>query len=67
MIENIQKRWWLTAVRGLFAILFGLAAILSPVAFIYSLLTFFSIFAILSGFAIITRRRHIEREKKILL
>jgi uncharacterized membrane protein HdeD (DUF308 family) len=54
MIEKLQKNWWLLAVRGILAILFGIAALLSPVVLIYSLLTFFSFFVILSGFFVIT-------------
>lgn len=54
MLENLQKRWWLFTIRGTLAILFGLAALLSPMVVIISLLTFFSFFAVLSGFVIVT-------------
>jgi len=54
MLENLQKHWWLISIRGVLAILFGIAALLSPMILIYSLLTFFSFFVILSGFFIIT-------------
>ena len=54
MLENLQKNWWLLAVRGVLAILFGLLALFSPMIVVVSLLTFFSFFAILSGIFIIT-------------
>jgi uncharacterized membrane protein HdeD (DUF308 family) len=52
MIENLQKNWWLVALRGIFAILFGIAIFLKP-AVIFSLLTLFGFFVILSGLVII--------------
>lgn len=54
MIEALQKRWWLIAVRGVLAILFGILALASPYIVIFSLITFFAFFAILSGFFILT-------------
>ena len=54
MLDNLQKNWWLIAVRGVLAILFGLLAIFSPSIVVISLLTFFAFFAVLSGFFIIT-------------
>ncbi|MBZ0202720.1 MAG: DUF308 domain-containing protein [Ignavibacteria bacterium] len=54
MIEQLQKSWWLVAVRGLLAVIFGLLALLSPYIVIFSLITFFAFFAILSGFFILT-------------
>lgn len=54
MPENLQKNWWLIALRGILAILFGLLALFSPYIVIFSLVTFFAFFAILSGVFIIT-------------
>lgn len=54
MIEALQKRWWLIAVRGFLAVLFGVLALCSPYIVIFSLITFFAFFAILSGFFILT-------------
>lgn len=53
-MENLQKSWWLIALRGALAILFGLLALLSPMIVIFSLVTFFCFFVILSGVFIIT-------------
>ncbi len=54
MTEQLQKSWWLVAVRGLLAVIFGLLSLLSPYIVIFSLITFFAFFAILSGFFILT-------------
>lgn len=54
MVEALQKRWWLIAVRGFLAVLFGVLALCSPYIVIFSLITFFAFFAILSGFFILT-------------
>lgn len=54
MIEALQKNWWLIAVKGVLAILFGVLALGSPYIVIFSLITFFAFFAILSGFFILT-------------
>lgn len=54
MLENLQKNWWLIAVRGVLAILFGLLALFSPMIVIFSLMTFFAFFLVLSGFFLIT-------------
>lgn len=54
MLETLQKNWWLIAVRGVLAIIFGILALASPYIVIFSLITFFAFFAILSGFFILT-------------
>ncbi|MBE2218420.1 MAG: DUF308 domain-containing protein [Ignavibacteria bacterium] len=54
MIDSLQKNWWLVTVRGVLALLFGLVALFSPYIVIFSLITFFAFFAILSGFFILT-------------
>jgi uncharacterized membrane protein HdeD (DUF308 family) len=54
MPETLQKNWWLIAARGVLAILFGILALASPYIVIFSLITFFAFFAILSGFFILT-------------
>ncbi len=53
-MESLQKSWWLVTVRGVLALLFGLLALFSPYIVIFSLITFFAFFAILSGFFILT-------------
>lgn len=54
MLETLQKRWWLIAIRGVLAIVFGILALASPYIVIFSLITFFAFFAVLSGFFILT-------------
>lgn len=45
----LADRWWMTALRGLFAILFGLAIMIWPGISLAILLTLFGIFALFSG------------------
>lgn len=54
MLETLQKNWWLIAVRGVLAVIFGVLALASPYIVIFSLITFFAFFAVLSGFFILT-------------
>ncbi len=54
MLEKLQKNWWLIAVRGTLAIVFGLLALFSPYILMFSLIVFFGFFAVLSGFFILT-------------
>lgn len=54
MLETLQKNWWLIGVRGLLAVIFGILALASPYIVIFSLITFFAFFAVLSGFFILT-------------
>src|SRR5262245_61844913 len=54
MIESLQKNWWLITLRGVLAILFGLLALFSPYVVIFSMMTFFGFFAIISGVFILT-------------
>ncbi len=66
MINLIQKNWWLVALRGSLAILFGLSALFAPLIVIFSLLTFFAFFLVLSGFVIMTLAFLGETENKWL-
>lgn len=45
----LADKWWMTALRGLFAILFGLAIMIWPSISLAILLTLFGIFALFSG------------------
>lgn len=45
----LADRWWMTALRGLFAILFGLAIMIWPSISFAILLILFGIFAVFSG------------------
>ncbi len=53
-MEQLKKNWWLLAVRGVLAVLFGLLAFFSPYLVMFSLITLFGFFAVLSGFFILT-------------
>ena len=45
----LARNWWLVALRGVLAILFGLAAFLAPAAFVLSLVLFFSAYMLVDG------------------
>lgn len=65
-MEQIKKSWWLVAIRGVLAILFGVLALASPYLVMFSLITFFAFFAVLSGFFIVTLAFIGEPENKFL-
>lgn len=65
-MEQIKKSWWLVAIRGVLAILFGVLALASPYMVMFSLITFFAFFAVLSGFFIVTLAFIGEPENKFL-
>lgn len=54
MTETLQKTWWLVAIRGVLFLLFGILSLVSPYLVIFSLITLFAFFAVLSGFFIVT-------------
>lgn len=53
MLERLQKKWWLVLLRGIFAIIFGLIALLSPGIVLVTLLLYFGIVAVFSGLFLI--------------
>jgi uncharacterized membrane protein HdeD (DUF308 family) len=53
MLDNIRKHWWVLALRGVFALIFGFIAIFSPGIVFITLLFYFGFVAVLSGIVII--------------
>ncbi len=49
MLQILAINWWVVGLRGLFAILFGVAAILWPALTLGVLITLFGVYAILDG------------------
>ena len=49
MSETLLRSWWLLALRGIIAILFGAAAILWPAITLVTLAALFAAFALLAG------------------
>ncbi|WP_448579441.1 HdeD family acid-resistance protein [Thermaurantiacus sp.] len=45
----MRTRWWALALRGLFAVIFGVLAFVTPVAALLSLVLVFGIFAVADG------------------
>ena len=58
MAERIARGWWVLAVRGGLAVLFGILAILVPGAALTALVTLFGVYALIDGvFALLTAAR----------
>ncbi len=51
MNESLSRTWWIYALRGVLAILFGVFAIMWPGLTLLSLIALFAIYALLSGAA----------------
>lgn len=49
MSAVLARNWWLVALRGLLAILFGVIAFVAPGAFVLSLVLFFSAYMLVDG------------------
>ena len=70
MIERFSAHWWVFALRGAAAILFGLIAMINPEITIYVLVMIFGAYAIVDGiFAILVSLRgsHADQRWWILL
>src|SRR5512139_1896140 len=71
MLEKISRNWWLYAVRGVVAIIFGVVAFTRPEQALQALVLVFGAYALVDGiFAIvagIAARGHFERWWAVLL
>lgn len=71
MLEKITHNWWMFAVRGLIAILFGVVALIRPDQAMQALVLLFGAYALVDGtfaiFAGIASRRYFERWWAVLL
>ena len=65
MLAPISKHWWVFLIRGIFSILFGLAALLWPGLTLVTLVLVFGVYAIVDGvgaiFTAFNRRNTDER------
>ena len=65
MIAVLTRNWWALALRGLFAILFGLAAFAMPGITLAVVILLFGAYTIIDGiFAIVAGLRAAERDKR---
>lgn len=65
MIAVLTRNWWALALRGLFAILFGLAAFAMPGITLAAVILLFGAYAIVDGtFAIVAGLRAAERHER---
>ncbi|MEH3144135.1 MAG: HdeD family acid-resistance protein [Methylobacterium frigidaeris] len=65
MSAVLARNWWLIALRGAFAILFGVIALVSPGATLFTLVIFFSAYMLVDGVAgIVAAVRAAERHQR---
>jgi len=49
MVTRLTRKWWLLALRGMIAVLFGLAALVRPGATLTALVLLFGTYALVDG------------------
>ena len=65
MSAALARNWWLVALRGVVAILFGAVAFVAPAAFVLSLVLFFAAYMLVDGvFAIVGAIRAAQRHER---
>ena len=65
MSAALARNWWLVALRGVIAILFGAVAFIAPGAFVLSLVLFFAAYMFADGlFAIVGAVRAAQRHER---
>lgn len=65
MSATLARNWWAVALRGAFAILFGIAALLLPLATVASLVLLFAVYMLADGlFAIVAGVRAAAKHER---
>ncbi len=65
MSSALARNWWLVALRGLFAFLFGAVAFIAPGAFVLSLVLFFAAYMLVDGItAVLSSIRAAQRHER---
>ncbi|MER2252363.1 HdeD family acid-resistance protein [Methylorubrum podarium] len=65
MSAVLARNWWLVALRGLLALLFGIIAFVAPGAFVLSLVLFFAAYMLVDGlFGIVAAVRAAQRHER---
>jgi len=65
MSAALARNWWLVALRGVIAILFGVVAFVAPGAFVLSLVLFFAAYMLADGvFAVVGAVRAAQRHER---
>ena len=65
MSVALARNWWLVALRGIVAVLFGIIAFVAPGAFVLSLVFFFAAYMLVDGvFAIVGAIRAAQRHER---
>ena len=50
MFDELSRRWWIVAARGIVAVAFGIAALVAPAQTLALLVSLFGVFAVADGF-----------------
>ena len=53
MLTMLSRNWWLVALRGVIAILFGIVTLLFPGIALTSFVLLFAVYAVIDGLAMI--------------
>ena len=65
MLEAMTRNWWAVGLRGVFAILFGIAAIAWPGAALWALIIIFGAYALVDGvFALVEAVMHWRESRR---
>lgn len=65
MVERIARGWWVLAIRGGLAVLFGILALVVPGAALTALVTLFGAYALVDGiFALLTAARFTHTDER---
>ncbi|KAB1070666.1 HdeD family acid-resistance protein [Methylobacterium planeticum] len=65
MSTVLARNWWLVALRGVFAILFGIVAFVAPLATILTLVLFFSAYMLVDGICgVVASMRAAQRQER---
>ena len=65
MSAALARNWWLVALRGVIAILFGAVAFIAPGAFVLSLVLFFAAYMLVDGiFVVVGAVRAAQRHER---
>ncbi len=61
MTDQLARNWWMPAVRGIIAIIFGVIALFWPIATLFALVLLFGAYALLDGIALLVLAFSIRR------
>ncbi|MDX1524136.1 MAG: DUF308 domain-containing protein, partial [Anaerolineae bacterium] len=64
MVDNLARNWWMLAIRGIIALIFGVLALIWPGITLFVLVMLFGAYALLDGiFALIAAVKGSQKER----